>query len=189
MSSNPAPQSPQAAELKPCPWTHTGNQTDSVLPVQQDDGDWRVRCEHCEARGPWGVTRDAAIAAWNRRAPALPALARDEQGEMARFVARLRSYWSFDEAQQHTHSWHDRENFIERLPEMLPDFPAAPGWQTVTLDRASWCDDSDTDTYLCESASGSKMICLGRALYDGCRSGSALGWRYMPWPSTPGART
>jgi hypothetical protein len=32
----------------------------------------------------------------------------------------LRKWWSFDDRQQHTHSWHDRENFIERkLPELL----------------------------------------------------------------------
>lgn len=31
----------------------------------------------------------------------------------------LRDWWSFDERQQHTHSWHTREDFIERLPKLL----------------------------------------------------------------------
>lgn len=36
------------------------------------------------------------------------------------FAEVLRKWWSFDEGQQHTHSWHDRENFIEReLPRLL----------------------------------------------------------------------
>ena len=36
------------------------------------------------------------------------------------FAEELRKWWSFDERQHHTHSWHDRENFIERkLPELL----------------------------------------------------------------------
>lgn len=35
-------------------------------------------------------------------------------------AAELRCWWSFDERQQHTHSWHTREDFIERrLPELL----------------------------------------------------------------------
>lgn len=28
-------------------------------------------------------------------------------------VGSLRNWWSFDEAQQHTHSWHSREDYIE----------------------------------------------------------------------------
>jgi hypothetical protein len=36
------------------------------------------------------------------------------------FAEELRKWWSFDDRQQHTHSWHDRENFIEKkLPELL----------------------------------------------------------------------
>ena len=32
----------------------------------------------------------------------------------------IRKHWSFDEQQQHTHSWHDREDFIEKvLPGLL----------------------------------------------------------------------
>jgi hypothetical protein len=34
----------------------------------------------------------------------------------------LRKWWSFDDRQHHTHSWHDRETFIElKLPELLRD--------------------------------------------------------------------
>lgn len=39
------------------------------------------------------------------------------------FAAALRTYWSFDERQQHTNSWHSREDFIEKvLPDLLDDF-------------------------------------------------------------------
>jgi hypothetical protein len=36
------------------------------------------------------------------------------------FAEELRKWWRFDDRQQHTHSWHDREDFIERkLPELI----------------------------------------------------------------------
>ena len=46
----------------------------------------------------------------------------DAQGAMdaKSFAAELRKWWSFDDRQMHTHSWHSREDFIERkLPELL----------------------------------------------------------------------
>ncbi len=40
-----------------------------------------------------------------------------------RLRATLRSWWSFDNHQQHTHSWHERERFIDiELPKMFSDF-------------------------------------------------------------------
>lgn len=37
-----------------------------------------------------------------------------------RFAEELRKWWSFDDDQQHTHSWHTREDFIkDKLPELL----------------------------------------------------------------------
>lgn len=43
----------------------------------------------------------------------------DEQATRA-FAEELRKWWRFDDRQQHTHSWHDREDFIEKkLPELL----------------------------------------------------------------------
>jgi len=42
----------------------------------------------------------------------------NEQEKM--FAAELRKWWSFDDRQMHTHSWHSREDFIERkLPGLL----------------------------------------------------------------------
>ena len=36
------------------------------------------------------------------------------------FADELRKWWSFDDRQIHTHSWHDREDFIKKkLPELL----------------------------------------------------------------------
>lgn len=36
------------------------------------------------------------------------------------FAEELRKWWSFNDHQIHTHSWHTREDFIEkRLPELL----------------------------------------------------------------------
>lgn len=36
------------------------------------------------------------------------------------FAEELRKWWSFDDRQVHTHSWHSRENFIENeLPKLL----------------------------------------------------------------------
>lgn len=38
----------------------------------------------------------------------------------ASFAVELRKWWSFDDGQMHTHSWHSREDFIEKkLPELL----------------------------------------------------------------------
>lgn len=40
--------------------------------------------------------------------------------EVQEFANELRKWWSFDDHQQHTHSWHSREDFIERvLPKLL----------------------------------------------------------------------
>lgn len=54
---------------------------------------------------------------------AADALSENSDGESRRldeFAAELRRWWRFDNYQIHTHSWHDRENFIERrLPELL----------------------------------------------------------------------
>ncbi len=39
---------------------------------------------------------------------------------VAEFADELRKWWSFDDGQRHTHSWHSREDFIEeKLPELL----------------------------------------------------------------------
>jgi hypothetical protein len=36
------------------------------------------------------------------------------------FANELRKWWSFDDGQRHTHSWHDREDFIKKeLPTLL----------------------------------------------------------------------
>lgn len=36
------------------------------------------------------------------------------------FADELRKWWSFDDGQQHTHTWHSREDFIsQRLPHLL----------------------------------------------------------------------
>ncbi|MEM6503919.1 MAG: hypothetical protein AAF711_00480 [Planctomycetota bacterium] len=36
----------------------------------------------------------------------------------------LRDWWRFDERQQHTHTWHDREDFIEELEKLLNGRPS-----------------------------------------------------------------
>lgn len=36
------------------------------------------------------------------------------------FATELRKWWSFDDGQMHTHSWHSREDFIkDKLPQLL----------------------------------------------------------------------
>jgi hypothetical protein len=36
------------------------------------------------------------------------------------FAEELRKWWSFSDSQVHTHSWHSREDFIEKkLPSLL----------------------------------------------------------------------
>lgn len=38
----------------------------------------------------------------------------------ARIATELRKWWSFDSGQQHTHTWHSREDFIDDvLPKLL----------------------------------------------------------------------
>ena len=42
------------------------------------------------------------------------------------FVETLRRYWSFDDRQQHNHTWHSREDFItDILPGMLQEIKRA----------------------------------------------------------------
>ncbi len=42
----------------------------------------------------------------------------------AEFAKELRKWWSFDGDQQHTHSWHNREDFIDTvLPKLLGSNP------------------------------------------------------------------
>lgn len=45
-------------------------------------------------------------------ATALEAARREAATEI---LAELRGAWSFTDGQRHTHSWHDREDFIERM--------------------------------------------------------------------------
>jgi len=41
------------------------------------------------------------------------------------FADELRKWWSFDDRQHHTHSWHSREDFIEKkLPELIASIVA-----------------------------------------------------------------
>ena len=50
------------------------------------------------------------------------------------FAIELRKWWSFDDRQFHTHSWHSREDFIkDRLPAMLASIVAVPvaDWHIV----------------------------------------------------------
>lgn len=37
------------------------------------------------------------------------------RNRLSKLVIDLDEYWSFDNAQQHTHSWHDKQDFMERL--------------------------------------------------------------------------
>lgn len=42
-----------------------------------------------------------------------------------RFADELRKWWRFDNEQQHTHSWHDREDFIsQKLPAIIDQIRA-----------------------------------------------------------------
>lgn len=57
--------------------------------------------------------------------------------EAGAFAIELRKWWSFDDGQMHTHSWHDRENFIKRLPELIVGVVAVPvdEWRIVIDER------------------------------------------------------
>lgn len=62
------------------------------------------------------------------------------------FRKQIREWWSFNSAQRHTHSWHTREDFLKRLPEILSEcgiHPAAspepPAEEVETL-RAALTD-------------------------------------------------
>lgn len=67
--------------------------------------------------------------------PEIPMTQPDPRALVAEAVAsvarELRLWWSFDDRQQHTHSWHTREDFIERaLPDLMDNA------LTAALDRA-----------------------------------------------------
>ena len=59
-----------SGELKACAHCGGRGEMDQFSPDAMDE--WRVICadKSCEAWGPEASTRDAAITAWNRRAPA-----------------------------------------------------------------------------------------------------------------------
>lgn len=51
----------------------------------------------------------------------------------ALFAAELRKWWSFDDGQVHTHSWHTREDFIEKeLPALLAAYESGRLQDRVT---------------------------------------------------------
>lgn len=48
------------------------------------------------------------------------------------FAVELRKWWSFDDRQMHTHSWHSREDFIaKKLPELLRGAVPIDQWRIV----------------------------------------------------------
>lgn len=48
------------------------------------------------------------------------------------FAEELRKWWSFDDGQIHTHSWHSREDFIKiKLPELLSGAKPVDQWKIV----------------------------------------------------------
>ena len=51
----------EMTELKPCPFC--GGSAQCTNPTT-----WQVWCAKCGAIGPWKITREEAIEAWNRRA-------------------------------------------------------------------------------------------------------------------------
>jgi len=54
--------------------------------------------------------------------------------ELAAFAAELRKWWSFDDRQFHTHTWHTREDFIrDELPKLL----AAQRFETTEISEAT----------------------------------------------------
>jgi Lar family restriction alleviation protein len=56
-------------ELKPCPFCKNDNSDFMSIPFDSRYGDKvkYVACKLCHAQGPWTVTEEKAIAAWNRR--------------------------------------------------------------------------------------------------------------------------
>ena len=49
-------------ELKPCPFCGG-----DILTVWWESDMCRIRCKNCNTKGPWKVTEEKAIEAWNRR--------------------------------------------------------------------------------------------------------------------------
>lgn len=49
------------------------------------------------------------------------------------FINTLRNWWSFDNGQVHTHNWHSREDFIQRvLPKFSIEKKASDGGEAIT---------------------------------------------------------
>ena len=81
-------------------------------------------------------------------------------------VAAIRKWWSFDSNQQHTHSWHDREDFIlNALPDLvdavakLPQEPRQVIRLSINGRKPIALEPADAATIISELAS---------ALADGC---------------------
>lgn len=53
----------------------------------------------------------------------------------ASFATELRKWWSFDDGQMHTHSWHSREDFIEGRMRELIDTETKPLHSEIELLR------------------------------------------------------
>ena len=77
---------------------------------------------HSAAKGQWFIkSLEEAIEILDRgeKLPVDP-FNEPRRDLIAMLTDQLRKYWSFSQSQQHTHSWHDREDFItKRLPELL----------------------------------------------------------------------
>jgi len=42
-----------------------------------------------------------------------------EVGALSQVVQIIDRYWKFDEAQQHTHSWHDKQDCLDELRKLF----------------------------------------------------------------------
>ena len=77
---------------------------------------------HSAAKGQWFISSlEEAVEIINRgeKLPVDP-FNEPRRDLAAMLTGQLRKYWSFNNRKEHTHSWHDREDFIDKLlPKLL----------------------------------------------------------------------
>lgn len=79
---------------------------------------------------------DRAYNAGREAAKRLGAKQPGRYGGLVRLISELDAVWSFDDNQRHTHNWHDKQDFMQKIRQFVEAADAIEaldgGWVSVT---------------------------------------------------------